>query len=125
LGFWIGAREKRLAPDIETFYSSTAVGAAFGLLAFILAFTFSFTTSRLDIRKHLVLEEANAVGTAYLRAGALELPFRDDARRLLERYVDDRAVSAEAINRASVLATMERSQRFHDQLWSLALTVAA
>jgi hypothetical protein len=45
-----------------------------GLLAFILAFTFSFTSSRLDIRKQLVLEEANAVGTAYLRAGALTPP---------------------------------------------------
>src|SRR5689334_8322260 len=47
------------------------VGAMLGLLAFILAFTFGMTGSRFDARKQLVLDEANAIGTTYLRAGLL------------------------------------------------------
>ena len=85
---------------------------------------FSFTTSRLDLRKHLVLEEANAVETAFLRAGALKPPYRDDARRLLKLYVDDRAIPIETATKESVLATMERAQQLHHQLWSVALAAA-
>src|SRR3989304_3822769 len=47
------------------------VGAVLGLLAFILAFTFGMTASRFDARRQLVLQEANAIGTTYLRAGLL------------------------------------------------------
>ncbi len=44
-----------------------ATGAVAGLLAFMLAFTFSSAASRFQDRRHLVVEEANAIGTAYLR----------------------------------------------------------
>jgi len=124
LGFAIGNRERLHTPENERVHSSTAIGASMGLLAFILAFTFSFTSSRLDIRKHLVLEEANAVGTAYLRAGALASPYKENAKRLLTLYTDDRALTVEQINQATVLATAERSHQLHAQLWQLALSAA-
>src|ERR1051326_822352 len=49
----------------------TMVGATLGLLAFILAFTFGLAASRFDNRRQLLLDEANAIGTTYLRAGML------------------------------------------------------
>jgi hypothetical protein len=55
--------------------SGTGAGAleaaVFGLLALLIAFTFSGAASRFDARRHLVVEEANAIGTAYLRVDLL------------------------------------------------------
>ena len=49
----------------------TIVGATLGLLAFILAFTFGLAAARFDTRRQVLLDEANAIGTTYLRAGML------------------------------------------------------
>lgn len=58
-------RKKRSGKDTEG-AASTGVGASLGLLAFILAFTFGLTASRFDARKTLLLDEVNAIETAYL-----------------------------------------------------------
>src|SRR6201982_2091547 len=49
----------------------TMVGATLGLLAFVLAFTFGLAAARFDARRQALLDEANAIGTTYLRAGML------------------------------------------------------
>ena len=54
--------------------AGTMVGSLFALLAFMLAFTFGMATSRFDARRQLVVEEANAVTTAFLRADLLPTP---------------------------------------------------
>jgi hypothetical protein len=67
----------------------TMVGATLGLLAFILAFTFGLAAARFDARRQALLDEANAIGTTYLRAGML--PERgEEVRRLLRDYVGTR-----------------------------------
>jgi hypothetical protein len=68
-GYWLG--KWRLRRDHE--HDATAgatVGITLGLLAFTLAFTFSMAADRFDARRVAVLEEANAIGTTYLRADA-------------------------------------------------------
>src|SRR5262245_8635230 len=52
------------------------VSAVLGLLALLLGFTFSLAADRFDTRRILVLEEANAIGTTYLRAQLLTEPHR-------------------------------------------------
>jgi hypothetical protein len=59
-----------------------------GLMGLLLAFTFSLAVTRYETRRDLVLQEANAIGTAWLRAGLLSDPARDEVRVLLQRYVD-------------------------------------
>src|SRR5215470_13338872 len=49
----------------------TMVAATLGLLAFILAFTFGLAAARFDARRQVLLDEVNAIGTTYLRAGML------------------------------------------------------
>ena len=66
------------------------VAATLALLAFILAFTFGLAGSWFDVRRRLVIDEANAIGTTYLRAGMLPEPHRSDVRDLLREYVDVR-----------------------------------
>jgi hypothetical protein len=73
------------------------VSAVLGLLALLLGFTFSMATDRFDARRLLVLEEANAIGTAYLRAQLLSEPHRTRTTSILLRYTDNRLALAKAI----------------------------
>src|SRR5579871_3264174 len=59
------------------------VAALLGLLAFMLAFTFSMAASRFDARRQAVLEEANVIGTTYLRTRLLPEPQRSETATLV------------------------------------------
>lgn len=92
------------------------VAAILGLLAFILAFTFGIASSRYDTRKQLLLDEVNAIGTAFLRTDFLPETQRKESRKLLKEYVDIRAevvLQPEKLPQALV-----DSEAIHDQLWS-------
>jgi hypothetical protein len=98
----------------------TMVGAALGLLAFILAFTFGLAAGRFDTRRQVVLDEANAIGTTYLRAGML--PERaEQIRALLRDYVD---VRLEAVRSGNIAEGIRRSENIQQQAWAEAETVA-
>ncbi len=97
------------------------VAAELGLLAFLLAFTFGMATSRLETRRNVLLDETNAIGTAYLRAGLLSESQRAAVRQLLREYVDVRLT---ALQEGSVEAGMRRSNELHDRLWAEAVAAA-
>lgn len=97
----------------------TIVGATLGLLAFILAFTFGLAAARFDTRRQVLLDEANAIGTAYLRAGML--PERgEQIRTLLRDYV---GVRLEAVRSGNVAEGINRSEKIQQQVWAEAETV--
>ena len=72
-------------------FTSSVVAASLGLLAFMLAFTFGLATARFDMRKQILLDEVNAIGTTYLRANLLDAPASIEIKKLLLEYVDLRA----------------------------------
>ena len=72
------------------------VSAVLGLLALLMGFTFSLAVDRFETRRTLVLEEANAIGTTYLRAQLLEQPHRERISQLLVNYTDNRIALAKA-----------------------------
>ena len=90
------------------------------LLAFMLAFTFGLAASRFDVRRGLVIDEANAIGTTYLRAGLLPEPHRSDVRSLLREYVD---VRLEAVQPGKLSQSIGRSEELHARLWAHAVAV--
>ena len=97
----------------------TIVGATLGLLAFILAFTFGFAASRFDTRRQVLLDEANAIGTTYLRAGIL--PERgEEIRALLRDYV---GVRLEAVRSGNVGEGIRQSEDIQQKVWSEAEAV--
>jgi hypothetical protein len=97
----------------------TMVGATLGLLAFILAFTFGLAAARFDARRQVLLDEANAIGTTYLRAGML--PERtEEIRLLLRNYVDTRL---EAVRSDNIEEGIRRSESIQHQLWGNAEAV--
>src|SRR2546430_14866399 len=67
-------------------------GAIFALLGLLMAFTFSGAAARFDTRRHLIVDETNAIGTAYWRvdlaAPDLQPALRDSFRRYLEARLD-------------------------------------
>ena len=112
---------KREAPAGEGL-EGVIVSAVLGLLALLIGFTFSIVLNRFETRRDLVLQEANSIGTTYLRAQLLEQPHRARVGRLLVTYLDNRLELA----RAQPGATGEllaRNDRLITDLWSA--TVAA
>lgn len=97
------------------------VGSILGLLAFLLAFTFGMAATRFDARRQSVLEEANAIGTTYLRARLLPQPQRAEIARLLREYAD---VRVEGIQKGDVAGAIARSEELHELLWSEAVGAA-
>jgi hypothetical protein len=98
----------------------TMVGATLGLLAFILAFTFGLAAARFDARRQVLLDEANAIGTTFLRAGMLP-ERREEIRTLLRNYVD---VRLEAVRSGSIEKGMRQSENIQNELWAQATAVA-
>ncbi|MCG2837523.1 hypothetical protein L6J37_11850 [Photobacterium sp. WH77] len=97
------------------------VGGLLGMLAFVLAFTFSIASSQHEIRRNNVLEEANVIGTAYLRADLLDESSESIVKDLLKSYVEIRlaAASGSDINEA-----LRESLAIHRQLWDAVSTAA-
>ena len=95
------------------------VGATLGLLAFMLAFTFGSAAERYDSRRQLLLDEANAIGTTYLRAGMLP-ERREEVRKLLRDYVDTRL---QAVESKRIAEGIRRSEQLQEQLWAQAVTL--
>ena len=125
LGCHFGLRKQAGINDAGRSQFASIQGAVLGLLALLLGFTFAMTVSRFDARKQLVLEEANAIGTAFLRAQLLPEPNRSEIAGLLRRYVDVRLLFYEAgIDEKKLRETNDQSERIQRQLWSQATAVA-
>ena len=93
------------------------VGSILALLAFLLAVTMSMASDRFDNRRGLVLDEANSIGTTFLRAGYLAAPYGPDIQNLLREYVPLRVASSDS---ARLAAAVRRSKEIHALLWTQA-----
>ena len=83
IGWQLGCRaEGRGSNNLTTLES-----AMLGLLALMIAFTFSMALSRFDLRRDALLNEANAIGTTALRARLLPEPHRSETLKLLQKYL--------------------------------------
>lgn len=97
-------------------------GAIFGLMGLLIAFTFSGATSRLDHRRELVMNEANAMGTAYLRLNLLPVEMRRPLRDLFRQYLDARIdVFQKLPDMAAAEASLVRANNLQSQIWPMAV----
>ena len=119
-GFRLGQYRRRRSEQEDRPPVGEMVAATLALLAFMLAFTFGLAASRFDVRRGLVIDEANAIGTTYLRAGLLPEPHRSDVRNLLREYVD---VRLEAVQPGKLSQSISRSEELHARLWAHAVAV--
>jgi hypothetical protein len=97
------------------------VGSLLALMAFLLAVTMGMAVDRFDARRVLVVEEANAIGTVYLRAGYLPQPASDQTRALLREYAPLRI---DIPDQAQLEANFARSDEIQNELWAIAESLA-
>jgi hypothetical protein len=97
LGAWIGMRVEKHASDALRTQINSLQASLLGILALLLGFTFSQSLQRYDARSVAVVEEANAIGTAYLRIGLLPAEVQASSLTAMRNYVETR-ISAGAIS---------------------------
>ncbi len=102
-----------------------AEAAVFGLLGLLLAFTFSGAASRFEVRRHLITQEANAIGTSYLRIDLLPGDTQPEMRQLFRRYLDTRIETYR--NTEDVTGTQAKlaeALMLQKQIWATAVSAS-
>jgi hypothetical protein len=94
------------------------------LLGLIIGFTFSMASTRYDQRKNLEEEEANAIGTEYVRADLLPATNAEKVRGLLRNYLDQRVLFYTARSNEQVRQINATTANLQAQLWEAVKTPA-
>jgi hypothetical protein len=120
-GYRLGAWRKAHIGGEKEQPVGAMVASILGLVALVLGFTFSLAASRFDARRMAVLDEANAIGTTYLRSRLLPQPERTEIARLLAEYVE---VRVHATDEGKTQQALVRSQELHQLIWAQAAAAA-
>lgn len=121
-GYRIGVNRSRVANEASRAHVNTMAAALLGILALLLGFTLSLALQRFDSRSEAVVDESNAIGTAYLRAQMLPESVREHTRKLLRDYTDQRvrAGAVTTVDEAAFNAARAMSARTQTELWDQA-----
>jgi hypothetical protein len=97
-------------------------GAVFGLYGLLIAFTFGGAPSRLDARKQLIAQEANAIATSYYRLDLLSPDSQPALRQLFREYLDLRLDTYRKMpDIEGARAVLVRSEKLQRQIWAEAI----
>jgi hypothetical protein len=114
---------RRIGRNSEDTPGAGAVnGAIFAILGLILAFSFSGAASRFDQRRDLIVQEANDIGTAYLRVDLVPLDAQPALRVLFKRYTDARIEAyANAADDQAFRAGLRKANAISQEIWDAAI----
>lgn len=118
---------RRMAEDPEGAKTGTGAveGAVFGLMGLLIAFTFSGAAARFESRRQLVTEEANDIGTAWLRLDLLPTAAQPALRDQFRRYVDMRLeVYRKMPDIDAAMATLASCQSLQGEIWTQAVAAS-
>jgi hypothetical protein len=122
VGRRIGLRRRRRDPEGAREGVGAAEGVVFALLGLLIAFTFSGAASRFDQRRHLIVQEATAIRTAYLRVDLVAPSLQPALRDSFRRYVDARLdVYRRIPDMAAVEDALVEVERRQKELWRHAI----
>lgn len=120
VGFRFGRRAAGSADPHGGGQLGAVQGALLGLLGLLLAFSFGGAASRFIERQDLIVREANAIGTAYLRADMLDEPYRSNLRTGLEQYARYRIAVSAHLRTGVAPEVLAQVRQQHDQIWKAA-----
>src|SRR4051794_28493683 len=128
---WVATRigallVKKLRPvaDEELTDLDVVKNSALTLLVLLIGFSFSMAVNRYDQRKNHEAEEANAIGTEYVRASLLSPADSDKVRELLRSYLDQRVLFYETRDERKLAQINDQTANLEDRLWSAIQNVA-
>ena len=116
---WRGSSEEKSGEDF-----SLILGGTLTLLGLIIGFTFSMAVGRYDQRKNYEEQEANAIGTEYVRADLLPVADGAKVRGLLRSYLDQRILYYVTRDAQQLRQVDKKTARLQDEMWSAASTPA-
>lgn len=124
-GAWLGNYQKKNNPDVKAEGVGPLEGALLGLLALLLSFTFSMSASRYDTRRSLLIQEANNIGTAVLRADmypdSIRLEFKKDFQQYLETRINYYSAGNDEIK---IQKTITDAAKISAHIWQRATTLS-
>jgi len=122
IGRWVGGQRSREETDRERVGLVTVETAIYALLGLMVAFTFSGATSRFDTRRAQTVQEANAIGTAYLRLDLLPAAAQHALRDKFRSYTDERIAIYRALPDIDASnAHAARAEALQSGIWSDAI----
>ena len=125
IGRRLGVLRAAAKADAEDSGVGAVQAALFGLLGLFIAFTYSGAAERWERRRQLAVQEANAIGTAYLRLDLLPPPSQPALRDLFRRYTDTRITTYRALpDFAAVRAELDRGAALQREIWTHAVAAA-
>ena len=123
IGRWIGRRLPARGGTSQMGGVGSLEAAVFALLGLMIAFTLSGALTRFDNRRLQVVDEANAIGTAYLRLDVLPVAAQAPLRDLFRQYVDARiAVYSKLPDVSAARQELARSEKLQNEIWTQALS---
>lgn len=120
IGFRLGRWWQDRMPGEQEGPTDLLVGSLLALMAFVLAVTMGMAADRYDARRGIVVDEANAIGTAFLQSDYLPEPAASEMKELLREYLPLRIVTPTT----DIHAGVEASMALHRQMWAVVTEVA-
>jgi len=117
IGAWFGKETGNLQQDMRDDFRFV-LGGTLTLLGLIVGFTFSMAVNRYDLRKNYEEQEANAIGTEYLRADLLPAADAAKVRALLKSYLDQRILNYKSRDKQQLRQIDAETARLQTEIWS-------
>jgi len=120
VGFWLGSQvrgtDEPFDREVALVRASTAA-----VVAFLIGFAFSGAASRFTARVDVLVKEANALGTAYLRADTIAEPQRGELKAALREYTADRVQLLSGERRDQIESLLAKVGGLHERMWRSAI----
>jgi len=127
IGWWIGQWHQSAGKWSKT-GGIVVNGAMFVLLGLLVAFTFASAAQRFEARRHLIVQETNALGTAWLRLDLLAPGDQPAMRDLFRRYTDSRIAAyrtwGETGDMDAVRQELNNGEKMRNEIWTIAVAAA-
>jgi hypothetical protein len=120
IGFWLGALSRSADDPFDRQVALVRTSTA-ALVAFLIGFAFSGAASRFIDRMDIIVKEANALGTAYLRADIIAEPQRAELKAALKEYTTDRVTLLSREGRDQIEPLLAKVSGLHERMWRSAI----
>jgi len=120
IGYRVGVKRIRTTANAHEGFSAIEA-AVFGIFGLLLSLSFFGSASRLDARRQLIVQEANAIGAAYTRVDLLPQGEQPELRRLFREYLDVRQQISQTPEEKVAERELLNSARLQNEIWSHAL----